>query len=173
MRTLTAWIVGIFALGLGLGSFVSSSAAVPEPEPELTAALDTAPLVDCGDGREALLEPVVIDGKTSFKVRCVRTVEIDEPETPSVAARAPAQTPAPAPAERSEPAPASVPTPTTADVDDERSWKESAVVIGGAAGTGTVIGAIAKGKKGAAVGAAIGAATGAAYELIKKDGKNK
>ena len=55
---------------------------------------------------------------------------------------------------------------------DSRSWKESALVIGGAAGAGAGIGALAKGKKGAAVGAAIGAASGAAYELIKKDNKD-
>ena len=56
--------------------------------------------------------------------------------------------------------------------DDSRSWKQSAVVIGGAAGAGAGIGAMAKGKKGAAVGAAIGAASGAAYELFKRDKKN-
>ncbi len=56
--------------------------------------------------------------------------------------------------------------------DDSRSWKQSAVVIGGAAGAGAGIGAVAKGKKGAAVGAAIGAASGAVYELLKRD-KNK
>jgi hypothetical protein len=56
--------------------------------------------------------------------------------------------------------------------DDSRSWKESAVVIGGAAGAGAGIGAVAKGKKGAAVGAAIGAASGAVYELLKRD-KNR
>ena len=64
---------------------------------------------------------------------------------------------------------------TPVDVDEgerSRTWKESAVVIGGAAGAGAGIGAIAKGKKGAAVGAAIGAAGGAAYELIKKDKNN-
>lgn len=58
------------------------------------------------------------------------------------------------------------------DADDPRSWKESAVVIGGAAGAGAGIGAIAKGKKGAAVGAAIGAASGVAYELFKRHKKN-
>ena len=50
--------------------------------------------------------------------------------------------------------------------------RRAPVIIGGAAGAGAGIGAIAKGKKGAAVGAAIGAATGAAYELMKKDKQN-
>lgn len=182
MRTQNAWIVAVAALGLGLGSFMTSSAAwtntsgVPESTTaSLEDALSQAPLVDCGEGREALLEPVVVDGRTSFKVRCVRTedvtAEADAPREPNVQVV------------RVETAPVSVPETARADVpiqenvevrrdpnaDGDRTWKESAVVVGGAAGAGTVIGAIAKGKKGAAVGAAIGAASGAAYELMKKD----
>jgi len=148
MKTLAAWIAGIFALGLALGGLVSVSS---------NDALEDAPAVDCGEGREALYERVVVAGEPSYKVRCVSS----EPAAGS--ARHTHVAPAPTPAKR-------VPAPR--DVDDSRSWKESAVVIGGAAGTGAGIGAIAKGKKGAAVGAAIGAATGAAYELMKKDKKN-
>jgi len=62
MKQLAASIVGIFALGLVLGSFVSGSGSKPElPEleiVELEAALQSTALVDCGEGREALLEPV-------------------------------------------------------------------------------------------------------------------
>jgi len=178
MKTLGAWIAGIFALGLMLGSLVSGSGAVPEiADSDAEAALDKAPLlqqVDCGDGREALLEPVDTDGTTVFKVRCV-PIE-GEPPTPVATERArEASTPEVAPTP-----PSPEPQLPDANVDMERddvepegrTWKESAVVIGGAAGAGAGIGAIAKGKKGAAVGAAIGAASGAAYELIKKDKKN-
>jgi len=165
MKTLAAWIAGIFALGLALGSFVSGSGAGSQP------ATSDPPLhqVDCGEGREALLEPVDADGATSFRVRCVeidgkRQTHVVSHPVPFVASRPPtpvSQAPAP--------------TADTAEIDDaheSRSWKQSAVVIGGAAGTGAGIGAIAKGKKGAAVGAAIGAASGAAYELFKRDKKN-
>lgn len=181
MKTLGAWIAGIFALGLMLGSFVSGSGAVAESD--VDAALEAAPRldqVDCGEGREALLEA---DGATSFKVRCV-ALEPPEPparaasalstrstESAPVTAAAPVATKAPVTPAPEQPAP-----DANADVDDgesnNRTWKESAVVIGGAAGAGAGIGALAKGKKGAAVGAAIGAATGAAYELIKKDKAN-
>jgi len=175
MKTLSAWILGIFALGLAIGSFVSGSGAGPEPaEPDLETALDSASVlsqVDCGDGREGLLEPVEVDGAVSFKLRCVAT-------PPAVGIRpapdvAPTQPRAALPLPEPDPAPASDVTPVDVDEGERsRTWKESAVVIGGAAGAGAGIGAIAKGKKGAAVGAAIGAAGGAAYELIKKDKNN-
>lgn len=182
MKTLSGWIFGIFALGLGLGTFMSGSASSDRSTTDraLEVALETAPDVDCGDNRVALLEPVTLDGATSYKLRCIST----EPETrapmrapPSPAAPAPrvvASAPPPAvpvvaPAPAPEPEPDPVTVATREDDTDSRSWKESAVVIGGSAGAGAGVGAIAKGKKGAAVGAAIGAATGAAYELLKRD----
>ncbi len=165
MKTLGAWIAGIFALGLALGSLVSDSGAVAEL---VNSDLETAPesalnRVDCGKGREALLEPVDVDGTMSFKVRCVTT---EETRHSHVISHPVPQTPAPVVATAPPP-----PEPRQT-ADDSRSWKESAVVIGGAAGAGAGIGAVAKGKKGAAVGAAIGAASGAAYELFKRDKKN-
>lgn len=172
MKTLGAWIAGIFALGLAVGSIVSGSS--PLAETELETAVDTAPLVDCGEGREALLEPVDVGGTRSLKVRCVPS----ERETSSRArALAPTAPPAPQPVTAVTPPPVTTeapvrtpdPAPPPDDEGDGRTWKESAVIIGGAAGAGAGIGAIAKGKKGAAVGAAIGAASGTAYELIKRD----
>ena len=55
-----------------------------------------------------------------------------------------------------------------AEATPKRSWKKSALVIGGAAGAGAGIGAIAGGKKGALIGAAIGGGSGAVYEAIKR-----
>ncbi len=175
MKTLGAWIAGIFALGVALGSFVSGSGARPEPAAsELETALESAPplhQVDCGQGREALLEPFDVDGTTSFKVRCVEIN--DARRTHVVSHPAPVVASAPPPPEIQVPEPApTVDTVEIDDADDSRSWKQSAVVIGGAAGAGAGIGAMAKGKRGAAVGAAIGAASGAAYELFKRDKKN-
>lgn len=177
MKTLAAWIVGIFAIGLALGSFVSSSGARLESETtDFETALESAPLVECGEGREALLEPVVDDGKSTFKVRCVATTEEVVPRRAYESPR-PAAPVAVASAPTHSAPVATAPVTATADTNrvetekDSRSWKESAVVIGGAAGAGAGIGALAKGKKGAVVGAAIGAASGAAYELIKKDKK--
>ncbi|HEX7137765.1 MAG TPA: hypothetical protein VF219_07960 [Vicinamibacterales bacterium] len=49
--------------------------------------------------------------------------------------------------------------------DHKRSWEKDALIIGGSAGAGTAIGAIAGGKKGAAVGAAAGGIGGLIYDL--------
>lgn len=57
---------------------------------------------------------------------------------------------------------------TREEGEPKRSWKKSALVIGGAAGAGAGVGAIAGGKKGALIGAAIGGGSGAVYEVIKR-----
>jgi hypothetical protein len=50
----------------------------------------------------------------------------------------------------------------------KRSWEKDALIIGGSAGGGALIGALAKGKKGAGVGAAAGGIGGLIYDLVKK-----
>jgi hypothetical protein len=52
-----------------------------------------------------------------------------------------------------------------------RSWEKEALIIGGSAGAGTAIGALAGGKKGAAVGAAAGGVGGLIYDLLTRDQK--
>jgi hypothetical protein len=54
---------------------------------------------------------------------------------------------------------------------DKRSWEKEAMIIGGSAGAGTVIGAVAGGKKGAGIGAAAGGVGGLIYDLITRDKK--
>jgi hypothetical protein len=54
---------------------------------------------------------------------------------------------------------------------DKRSWEKEAMIIGGSAGAGTAIGAIAGGKKGAGVGAAAGGVGGLIYDLVTRDKK--
>jgi hypothetical protein len=51
----------------------------------------------------------------------------------------------------------------------KRSWEKDALIIGGSAGAGTAIGAIAGGKKGAAVGAAAGGIGGLIYDLTTRN----
>jgi len=56
---------------------------------------------------------------------------------------------------------------------NKRSWEKEALIIGGSAGAGTVIGAVAGGKKGAAIGAAAGGVGGLIYDVITRDKKDK
>jgi hypothetical protein len=52
-----------------------------------------------------------------------------------------------------------------------RSWEKEVQIIGGSAGAGTAIGALAGGKKGAGVGAAAGGVGGLIYDLLTRDKK--
>ncbi len=162
MKTLAGWIVGVFGLGLFVGSFYGGTAAEDRTESEtLESVLAGAPSVDCGSGREAVLQPVVVNGRSSVQVKCIATARersVASTASPAVSAASPA-------------APTAVPAATAADAKDSRSMKESALIIGGSAGAGAGIGAIAKGKKGAAVGAAIGGVAGTVYDLMTRNKK--
>jgi hypothetical protein len=54
---------------------------------------------------------------------------------------------------------------------NKKSWEKEALIIGGSAGAGTAIGALAAGKKGAGVGAAAGGVGGLIYDLVTRDKK--
>jgi len=154
MKTLAGWIIGVFGLGLFVGSFYGGTVAGDRAEREtLESVLAGAPSVDCGSGREAVLQPVVVDGKTSVQVKCIATAR-----ERSVVSAAPQ-------------APAAVPATPRAEAKNSRTIKESALIIGGSAGAGAGIGAIAKGKKGAALGAAIGGVAGTVYDLMTRNKK--
>ena len=68
-------------------------------------------------------------------------------------------------------APAVVATHTESPHPNKRSWERDAIIIGGGAGAGTAIGAIAGGKKGAGIGAAAGGVGGLLYDLITRSKK--
>jgi hypothetical protein len=53
----------------------------------------------------------------------------------------------------------------------KRTWEREALIIGGSAGAGTAIGALAGGKKGAGVGAAAGGVGGLIFDLATRDKK--
>jgi len=52
---------------------------------------------------------------------------------------------------------------------NKRSWEKEALIIGGSAGAGAAIGAVAGGKKGAAVGATAGGIGGLIYDLSTRN----
>jgi hypothetical protein len=185
MRTLVGWIVGVFALGLVAGSLYRSTAAESEPDRvSLETALRSAPSVDCGAGREAVLAPVASDNGTAVQIKCVSTSAEHETTVAPVTRRAvataynpvpvavaaPAPAPVPVVVNREEPRPAvTTPEAPVVEAKTSRSKKDAALIIGGAAGAGAGIGALTKGKKGAAVGAAIGGVAGTLYHVLTRD----
>jgi hypothetical protein len=50
----------------------------------------------------------------------------------------------------------------------KRSWEKDALIVGGSAGGGALIGGLAKGAKGAGVGAAVGGVGGLIYDLTTR-----
>jgi hypothetical protein len=54
---------------------------------------------------------------------------------------------------------------------NKRSWEQEALIIGGSAGAGTAIGAVAGGKKGAGVGAVAGGVGGLIFDLVTRNKK--
>ncbi len=51
----------------------------------------------------------------------------------------------------------------------KRSWEKEALIIGGSAGAGAAIGAVAGGKKGAGIGAISGGIAGLVYDLATRN----
>jgi hypothetical protein len=52
---------------------------------------------------------------------------------------------------------------------NRQSWEQDAMIVGGSAGAGALIGAVAGGKKGAGVGAAAGGVGGLIYDLLSRN----
>jgi hypothetical protein len=63
---------------------------------------------------------------------------------------------------------ATSPAPVVAE-KKKRSWQKEALIIGGSAGAGAAIGAIAGGKKGAAIGGVSGGVAGAIYDIATRN----
>jgi hypothetical protein len=64
-----------------------------------------------------------------------------------------------------------VPVRSTAPVAKKRTWQKEALIVGGSAGAGAAVGAVAGGKKGAAIGAVSGGVAGLIYDLATRNKK--
>lgn len=124
-------------------------------------ALDSDPIVECRIGERAAIGRRVVAGREVASLVCVET------EAPAAVARPVSQ---PDIVER----PAVVRTvaarqaPAARRAPEARTWKKTALVIGGSAGAGAGVGALAGGKKGALIGAAVGGGAATIYEVAKR-----
>src|SRR2546422_10643786 len=152
------------------------------------AGLESNPvLVDCADGQRALVRHVSVAGQTVAQVQCVGQPLMTPNGFDEMSmAAAPAYNTARAyPASMSRPASYSAPAPVrtrtvasrqpvayrtaSEPVHTGRSWKKSALIIGGSAAGGAGIGAIVGGKSGAVKGAVLGGVAGTVYDIATRN----
>ena len=194
VRTYAAAIVGALVATLGLAAWQtrtaapaltglshaqgqawtgSSTGATPALYAAgMAAAAAAVPtVVRCAPGQRAIVRQTLVDGQPATATECAW----DAAEGPSyregrqVAASDIVEYPRAVPARYvvTEPAPRRVAARRVAE-RPKRSWKKTALVIGGSAGAGAGIGALTGGKKGALIGAAIGGGAASIYEAVKR-----
>jgi hypothetical protein len=154
-------------------------------------------LVDCADGQRALVRHVSVAGQTVAQVQCVGQPLMTSNSFDEMSmAAAPAYNTARAyPVSMSRPASYSAPAPVrtrtvasrepvayrtasaepayrtapSEPVHTGRSWKKSALIIGGTAAGGAGIGAIVGGKSGAVKGAVLGGVAGTVFDIATRN----
>jgi uncharacterized protein YcfJ len=148
--------------------------AVADSQTEYSSSTTAPTTVRCEPQQEAVLRRTIVAGREATEVACVSQV----PNSLSAAAAYvdPAvddRTPARAQTASAQPARQIVyrdrPVTSTRQVETKkRSWKKTALVIGGSTAAGAGVGGLAGGKKGALIGAAIGGGAATIYEAIKR-----
>lgn len=138
--------------------------------PAMAAAGAASTLVRCAPGQRALVRQAPIDGQMTTTAECVwdtSAAGVSELRAMPVGDIVEYERPRAVPARYvvQEPAPRRV---VTRRVKPQRSWKKTALVIGGSAGAGAGVGALAGGKKGALIGAAIGGGAASLFEAMKR-----
>jgi hypothetical protein len=187
-------IIGTAVGVLGLGGLViaSSGRTTPIDSSAQTAVTGSeragSTIVDCGEGRQALVHPQASGGS---RVECVPTA-VAQPQAIGMPyatqyAGGPTQFAPAAPivqervvyrerpvarttARRATPATYSQPAPVYREPQRQtRSWKKSAVIIGGSTAGGAGVGAVLGGKSGAKKGAVVGLVGGTVYDIATRN----
>jgi hypothetical protein len=144
-----------------------------------SATTTNAPtLVNCEPQQEAVLRRSVVAGREVAEVTCMTTRPVYAPNAYAPTAYAPQPVAYQSdivtqPAVRTQTARPRVVRQTVSRESQVerpagRSWKKTALIIGGGTGAGAGIGALAGGKKGALIGAAIGGGAASIYEATKR-----
>jgi hypothetical protein len=139
-----------------------------------SAATNSPTLVQCEPNQEAVLQRSMVSGRELAQVTCVTR------SAPQAAYAATPGTYYANQAAYSQPDIVQRPVVRTQTVRPraqrvvyretapKRSWKKTALVIGGSTATGAGVGALVGGKKGALIGAAIGGGASTIYESTKR-----
>jgi hypothetical protein len=189
MKAIIGTAVGVLGLG---GLLLASSGRTTTTTNSATTPVGGSTVVDCGEGRQALVHPSASGGS---RVECVpmavaqpqaiggaygtqfvpatsfapaapvvqeRVVYRDRPVARTTSTRRTST--------RTTPVASSQPAPVyTEPVRQGRSWKKSAVIIGGATAGGAGVGAVLGGKSGAKKGAVVGLVGGTVYDIATRN----
>ena len=169
MMTQGRYLIGA-AAGLAVGALLMFFAGPWAASAQSARQTASNTLVTCEPSQQVVVRHTVVNNELQVATQCVggsglMTARLDDVygQPIRVAAAQPAYAP------RHVAAPVSTRrAATNVRTEPKRSWKKTALVIGGSAGAGAGIGAIAGGKKGALIGAAIGGGAASIYEAIKR-----
>ena len=187
MKAIIGTAVGVLGLG---GLLLASSGRTTSFDSSARNAVvggesAGSTLVDCGEGRQALLHP---SASGASRVECVpmavaQPQAIGMPYATPFAPAAPvvqervvyrdrpvARTTSQRAATRATPATSSQPAPVYRESSRQtRSWKKSALIIGGSTAGGAGVGAVLGGKSGAKKGAVVGLVGGTVYDIATRN----
>ena len=176
MKAFIGGIIGAFLLG-GMLLFVNGQRTPALASGSFALAgtsLDPANdplLVNCGEGRQALVRPVSA-GQRFSQIECVPTLApaLMAPGIVPAMQTYAVQQPVERVVYRERPVTRAASTTRYREpASDGRSWKKSALIIGGSAAGGAGVGAIVDGKSGAKKGAIIGGVGGLVYDLATRN----
>ncbi len=193
MRTYAAAIIGALLATLGLAAWQTRTAApgmtglTPAASAWTGTSASATPIsygaatqatagmvptvLRCAPGQHALVRQTMVDGQPGTVAECGwdSSVPAAYSDARSLPVTDIVEYPRAVPTRyvASQPAPRRVAARRVVE-QPKRSWKKTALVIGGSAGAGAGIGALAGGKKGALIGAAVGGGAASIYEAVKR-----
>jgi hypothetical protein len=153
------------AAGLAAGAVLTSLAGPWSLAAENASQKTSNTVVACEPGERVVVRHAIVSNELQVATECVTTGVTAARYQDAVLTDRAIRT---ASAPRVTRARATSPAPTSQKVENKRDWAQTALIIGGSAGAGAGIGAMANGKKGALIGAAVGGGAAALIEAIRR-----